>query len=66
MSEICQFVINNRFSHFNQLIIAKEMIQTLCNEKMDEINERNFEAQRNQSDGNSNINFKRLKFVIFH
>ncbi len=35
----------------------------LCDSKTDETNEKIVEAQRNQGDGNSNTDFKRLTFV---
>ena len=65
MSEICQFAINNRLGHSDQLVIVMEIIQTVCNGKINETNEKIVKAQRNQGDGNSNINNKHLKFVSF-
>ncbi len=63
MSEICQFAINNRLSHFDQLTIAIEMIQMLCDSKTDETNKKIVEVRRNQGDSDSNNDSKRLKFV---
>ena len=40
MSKICQFSINNRFNHFDELTTAMEMIKKFCNQKMDEIDEK--------------------------
>ena len=65
MSEIYQFAINNRSSHSDQLTIAMKIIQTVCNDKINETDEKILEAQRNQGNSNSNINNKRLKFVSF-
>ena len=65
MSKICQFTIKNRLGHFDQLVIAIEIIQTVCNGKTNETDEKIVKAQRNQSNGNSNTNNKHLKFVNF-
>ena len=65
MSEINQFAINNRSSYSNQFIIVIEIIQTICNGKTNKMDKKIVEIQRNQSNGNNNINFKRLKFVNF-
>ena len=43
-SKICQFAINNRSNHFDQLIIIIEIIQTVCNSKTDETDEKIAEA----------------------
>ena len=40
MSKICQFSINNRSDHSNQLTIAMEMIKKVCNREIDEIHEK--------------------------
>ncbi len=45
MSEICQFSINNRAVHSNQLTIAIKMIQKLCNGEIDETNEKVVDTQ---------------------
>ena len=45
--EICQFVINNRLGHFDQLTITMEIIQTVYNGKIDEIDKKIIEVQRN-------------------
>ena len=65
MFEICQFAINNRLDHSDQLTIAMKIIQIICNSKMDETDEKIVEAQKNQGNNNSNINNKCLKFVSF-
>ena len=46
-SKSCQFDINNRSSHSDQFTIAIEIIQIVCNDKIDEIDEKIVEAQRN-------------------
>ena len=65
MSEICQFAINNRLGHSDQLTIAMGIIQIVFDGKTDETDEKIVEAQRNQGNGNSNTNNKCLKFVRF-
>ncbi len=40
MSEICQFVINDRADHSDQLTTAMEVILRLCNGKIDETDEK--------------------------
>ncbi len=40
MSQIRQFSVNNRSGHSEQLTIAMEMIQTLRNGEIDEIDEK--------------------------
>ena len=40
MSEICQFSINNRSNHFDQLTTAVEIIKKVCNQEIDEIDEK--------------------------
>ena len=42
-----------------------EIIQTVCDGKTDETDEKIVKAWRNQGDGNSNTNNKHLKFVSF-
>ena len=42
-----------------------KIIQTICNSKTNKIDERIVEAQRNQGNGDGNINYKCLKFVSF-
>ena len=42
-----------------------KIIQTVCNGKIDKTDKKIVEVQRNQGDGNSNTNFKYLKFVNF-
>ena len=44
MSEISQFVINDRLGHSDQPIIAMEIIQTVCNSKTDETDKKIVEA----------------------
>ncbi len=46
MSEICQFAINDKADHFNQLITMMEMIQKLCNGEIDETNKKVVDTQR--------------------
>ena len=65
ISEICQFVINNRLGHSDQLIMMIEIKQIVCNGKTNEINKKIVEAQRNQGNSNTNPNNKYLKFVHF-
>ena len=47
MSKICQFAINNRLDYFDQLTLAMEIIQTICDGKIDETNEKIVKARRN-------------------
>ncbi len=45
MSEICQFAINNRSGHSDQLATAMEMIERLCNDEIDETDEKDVATQ---------------------
>ena len=63
--EICLFAINNKSSHSDQFTIMMEIIQIVCDSKIDKTDEKIVEAQRNQGDGDSNTNIKYLKFVSF-
>ena len=40
MSEICQFAINDRLGYFDQLTIAMEIVQIVCNNKTDKTDEK--------------------------
>ena len=40
MSEICQFSINHKSHHFDQLTITIEMIKKVCNPEIDEIDKK--------------------------
>ncbi len=45
-SEICQFAINNRSSLSDQLTTTMEMIEKLCNDEIDKIDEKDVATQK--------------------